>query len=327
MANLRMPTQKSVGHDSHTSSINDFNQAMRGEPWYQQFFASQGLDPNHVKLSKAQRSALEQLVLQEGGVPPDAFNDMMIDPAGNLNTEHGFASQPTWLKVLEIAGAGTAAAFGGAAAGGALGAGGGGGTGAGLGASVGAPSALSSSILGGAGAAGGTGAGLAASVGAPAALSSSIGGLGGGAASGVAGGAGIGSKILGGLGKAKAAGLDPTTLALGGMSMLGGDGQPNSYTGKASPQKLLEDAMAYVNAGRKPPSSTEEARRRLPSPISVNASPAPFQIGGGLGRDPAIPTDQAGQSLGAAAGQPSSAAPQPILPKLRKPSLSSQENF
>lgn len=102
MANLRAPTQKSVGHDSHASSINDFNGQMRAQPWYQDWFRQNGLDPNHVQLSHEQRNALQQLVIQKGGVPPDAFNDMKIDPAGNLNTEHGFASQPTWLKGIEI---------------------------------------------------------------------------------------------------------------------------------------------------------------------------------------------------------------------------------
>lgn len=75
---------------------------MRAQPWYQDWFRSQHLDPNHVHLSGDQRQQLQQLILQRGGVPQDSFNDMKIDPAGNLNTEHGFASQPTWLKALEI---------------------------------------------------------------------------------------------------------------------------------------------------------------------------------------------------------------------------------
>lgn len=108
---LNMPTQKSVGHNSHAASINDFNLQMRQQPWYQDFFTQRHLDPNKVHLSQGQRKELQDLILQRGGVPANAFNDMKIDPAGNLNTEHGFASQPTWLKALEIAAAGGAAAY------------------------------------------------------------------------------------------------------------------------------------------------------------------------------------------------------------------------
>lgn len=85
--------------------INAFNLNMKSQPWYQDWMRSQGINPGRVKLSKEQRKQLEQVVLAHGA-PVTLFNDMMIDPAGNLNTEHGFASQPTWLKAIEIGGAG-----------------------------------------------------------------------------------------------------------------------------------------------------------------------------------------------------------------------------
>lgn len=84
------------------SAINSFNLQMRNQPWYQDWFRRQGLNPDQVSLSKAQRASLEQEVLAHGA-PTNLFNDLMIDPAGNVNSEHGFASQPTWLKALEVA--------------------------------------------------------------------------------------------------------------------------------------------------------------------------------------------------------------------------------
>lgn len=139
--------------------INQFNLEMRQQPWYQSYFAERGLDPNHVKLTKPQREEIEQLALANGA-PKDAFNDMMIDPAGNLNSEHGFASLPTWAKVAIGAGAVVGGYFAAPALVGAAGGGGTAGTGAGLSASVGAPAATSAGILGG-----GTTAGIAGTVG------------------------------------------------------------------------------------------------------------------------------------------------------------------
>jgi hypothetical protein len=99
MATLAVPSDKAT-----KDAINQFNLEMRQQPWYQEWFQRQGLDPNKVKLSKPQREELEKLALANGA-PPDAFDDMMIDPAGNLNTEHGFASLPTWAKIAIGAGA------------------------------------------------------------------------------------------------------------------------------------------------------------------------------------------------------------------------------
>lgn len=107
------------------TAINDYNIQLHSQPWYQEYLASIGQTPKQggwgVKLSKDQRQSLERLILQHGG-PRELFQDNMIDPAGNFNTEHGFASQPTWLKALEIGGAaGAGAFFGGPAIAGMLG--------------------------------------------------------------------------------------------------------------------------------------------------------------------------------------------------------------
>lgn len=189
---LNMPTQQSVGHDSHAASIDTFNRELRAQPWYQAWFRQQGLDPNHVHLSQGQRKQLEQLILQQDGVPPDAFNDMMIDPAGNLNTEHGFAAQPTWAKALEIGGA---AAAGGYFAAPYL---------SGAGAASGGSGASAAGVGSGAGV-GATGAGVAGA-GIPTIGSTAIGsGMAGAApslagATTLAGGATVGGSALGTLG-------------------------------------------------------------------------------------------------------------------------------
>lgn len=87
---------------------NAINIRMRQQPWYQQWFQAQRLDPNRVKLSGAQRQALAHVAAQNGMPLGDG---QIIDPAGNVNTHHGFAGQPTWLKALEIGGAAAAGGY------------------------------------------------------------------------------------------------------------------------------------------------------------------------------------------------------------------------
>lgn len=92
---------------------NSINLAMRQTPWYQQWFQSKGLDPNHVKLDDQQRQELAATAGQHGMPLP---HNTIMDASGNVGDHHGFAGQPGWLKALEIGGAGTAAAmFGGPA--------------------------------------------------------------------------------------------------------------------------------------------------------------------------------------------------------------------
>jgi hypothetical protein len=112
--------------NSTPDQLNSANIFIRQQPWYKAFFAQIGQDPNRASLSDAQRQQLLQLAAKNGF---DLRNTdgMNFDPAGNVNTPHGFASQPTWLKGVEIAGT---AAAGGVGAGALLGAGGAGASGA-----------------------------------------------------------------------------------------------------------------------------------------------------------------------------------------------------
>lgn len=141
------------------TSINTFNETIRGTDWYQNWFAQKGLNPNMVKLNEKQRNELKALVEQNSGFKFP--KDMKIDPAGNLNEKGGWAGLPTGVKIALIGAAavgtaGLAGAFGGAAGVGA------GGVGPGLSAAAGAPTAASTGmglgIGGSAGALGTTGA-------------------------------------------------------------------------------------------------------------------------------------------------------------------------
>lgn len=100
-------------------------------------------------------------------------------------------------------------------------------------------------------------------------------------------------KIFGGGG---GKGLDPTMLALGGMGMFGGDDGPqklNSFRGTAAdPVKSLEEVL---NAARKLGLGIQERSPRRAGSSFVQQGPGPvqipglpFQIGGGLGTDPAL---------------------------------------
>ena len=100
------------------TSINEFNARIRETPWYQEWFAQRGLNPNQVKLNEQQRNELKQLIQQQTGFQMP--KDMKIDPAGNLNEKGGWAGLPTGVKIAIIAGAtiataGAAGAFSGAA--------------------------------------------------------------------------------------------------------------------------------------------------------------------------------------------------------------------
>lgn len=181
------------GDKSTKEAINQWNLEMRQQPWYQDWFHARGLDANHVKLSKGQREELERLAIANGA-PKDAFDDMMIDPAGNLNTEHGFASLPTWAKIAIGAGAVAGGFFAAPAIAGAVG----GGAGAGGGSAVGGITATGGGV-GGIGA-GGAAAGTAGGIGA--------GTLGTGAAA-ASGGTGIFSRLAG-------AAQNPALLDAGG---------------------------------------------------------------------------------------------------------------
>ena len=89
-----------VTENSSKEAVNAANQKMRSQPWYQQWFQSKGLDPNHVKLSDTQRKELA-VVAAQNGMP--LGNGEMIDPAGNFHTQTGFAGWPTWAKIAAAA--------------------------------------------------------------------------------------------------------------------------------------------------------------------------------------------------------------------------------
>ena len=150
------------------TSINAFNEKIRGTEWYQAWFAQRGLNPNQVKLNDQQRAELQNLIQQKAGF--QFPKDMQIDPAGNLNEKGGWAGLPTGVKIAIIAGAtiataGAAGAFAGGA-GAVSGASGAGSTAIGTGMGI-APS-LAGSTAAGIGSMG-AGAGIAAGTGAAAA--------------------------------------------------------------------------------------------------------------------------------------------------------------
>lgn len=95
------------------AQINQINLTMRGKPWYQEWFRQRGLDQNKVHLSDHEQAELANLAARNGMPIPD---DMHIDPAGNVNSKHGFAGLPTWAKIA-IAAAPVAATAGFGAAG------------------------------------------------------------------------------------------------------------------------------------------------------------------------------------------------------------------
>lgn len=76
--------------------INALNLTIRQTPWYQQWFASQGLNPNRVKLTDTQRADLARTAAANGYQLGDR---MKIDEAGNINQQGGYAGMPTWAKV------------------------------------------------------------------------------------------------------------------------------------------------------------------------------------------------------------------------------------
>lgn len=135
-----MATPTGKGHE-----LDAFNAQLRADPEYRAFLRSMGVNPDApVKLSGAQRSQAEQWIRQR---VPDLGGKFQIDPAGNINTDHGLStawSNPYFRYPL-IAGAalgtmGAAGVFGGGAAGASAGAGGGaaaGGAAAGGGAGLG----------------------------------------------------------------------------------------------------------------------------------------------------------------------------------------------
>jgi hypothetical protein len=89
-------------------------------------------------------------------------------------------------------------------------------------------------------------------------------------------------------------GLDPTMMILGALSMLGGDGGPNSFKGTgADPVKAMEAQLSDIRSlgqGLQNRGPAKLSRRSVvqPGPEPVNIPGLNFQIGGGLGKDLAL---------------------------------------
>jgi hypothetical protein len=92
-------------------------------------------------------------------------------------------------------------------------------------------------------------------------------------------------------------GMDPLTIAAIASSllgpMLGGNDQQErkSYGGRVSPQNTLQDALDAVKSFGMQLESRGPARLRSTVPMPVGPVSIPglgFQIGGGLGHDPAL---------------------------------------
>lgn len=314
-----MATRRRAHQGTGEDELNQINLEMRQSPWYQDWFSSQGLNPNKVKLNDNQRNDLMNLAMQQGYELGDR---MKVDEAGNFNQKGGFAGMPTAAKwaigAAPVAGAMLIPGVREAVLsnmGTIFGAGGGSGVTGGAGSTgiAGLNAATLTSIpgvtTGVGGTLAGTGAGLT-TVGPTAA--------GGGA-----------SKWLGKIfGKD---GLDPTALALGGMSLLGGeevDDPKLSLRGtSADPvMRMTEalDAIKNMTSGlqeRGPIKLRSSYVPEPPSPVSIPG--IPFQIGGGLGRDPALKDPSLLEGQAAAFpdlfGGPGSALPRDMNPNPRKP--------
>jgi hypothetical protein len=267
-----MATRRRAHQGSSKDELNQLNLEMRTSPWYQEWFASQGLNPDKVKLNDQQRSSLMDLAMKQGYELGDR---MKIDEAGNFNQKGGWAGMHPALKAA-IGGGVTAASFG---------------------LIPGVPGLESlGSIFGG-------GGGVANAVPAvsgnltPTVIGSAGSGLGTTATTAAAGGGGNwftkGLKSV--FGKD---GLDPTALALGGMSLLGGeevdDPQLSLRGTTADPVVRMTEALDAIKNLTSGIQSKGPSRLRSPlqttqplAPVSIPG--IPFQIGGGLGRDPALP--------------------------------------
>ncbi len=249
------------GGDSETS-IDQANQWMRAQPWYQQQMQAWGQDPGHPTLNKAQSKQIVRLAQANGAVVDEGHIE--VDDHGNFNPiGHklrngliiaGLAAGGI-LAAPAIAGALGASAAGGAGAG-AAGAGAGA---AGAGAAGAAIPALEGGAtlaanLGGAGALGalGSGAATAAALGGGATLASNLGGA--GALSSGAGTAGAlgSSTIAPTAGTLATGGTGITSSGVGGSSVLGTLGRmgknPQAYTDVGN---ALSQGAAGLASGRR----------------------------------------------------------------------------
>lgn len=83
-----------IGNDQQ---VNQANQFIRAQPWYQDFLKQNGQSPNNVHLTKDQAYALLQLARKQGVGISTAYS---IDPSGNITKE----GMPGWEKIAIGAG-------------------------------------------------------------------------------------------------------------------------------------------------------------------------------------------------------------------------------
>lgn len=90
-----------IGNDQQ---VNQANQFIRAQPWYQDFLKQNGQSPNNVHLTKDQAYALLQLARKQGVGISTAYS---IDPSGNITKE----GMPGWEKIAIGAGIAVAGYF------------------------------------------------------------------------------------------------------------------------------------------------------------------------------------------------------------------------
>lgn len=127
------PTRK-TGEDQ----LNEFNIVLRSQPWYQEWFAQRGLNPNKVKLSRGQQAELENLMARNG---MRVQGGMHIDQAGNLNQKNRLVRNTAIAAGIAAGGYFAAPAIASAMGGASIGGGATAGVGAGVGAGGGTAAA------------------------------------------------------------------------------------------------------------------------------------------------------------------------------------------
>jgi hypothetical protein len=189
------------------------------------------------------------------------------------------------------------------------------------------PLVLGSGILAGGAFGGGFGGMLPSAAPAEISMTSSPASVAAPTASGAVTGAGAPSSMAG-FGKFFSKGLDPTSLLMMGLSFLGGDeGQERqSFAGQGSadPIKALQSLLDGTNSmgralqSRGPTRLRSSAVQKGPEPVQIPG--LPFQIGGGLGVDPALADPSLLEQAMPDVGDPFGEAPRTAQPRQRKPS-------
>lgn len=243
------------------------------------------VDPAYLaaKGTPAEYGALQMAI--ERAIGP-GFNQQDFNKDFKVDTAAGGVGDKSWVqkhKVLTAVLAGLGGAAGGAGLAALAGGAGAAGAGAGASAATGASGTGTAGVLGGTSlATGAPGIGLGIGGTLPAA------GTGGLMTSGAAAGGSMGlksgmSKLGGMFGGSKGGGLDWTTLLLGGLSAAAGIGQHDPGT------MPFKETMNYQDWRDKNGAKPIQIHSTLPPPAEgVNIPGLPFQIGGGLGRDPAL---------------------------------------